>query len=536
MTGDYPETSRPPASTGGSDPAPTVWGLSCLELHDRFWAAQGVQVVRRGNTQIDKRGPRAYLLIDTRDLVLLAMPASVRKLRRGRLRVLRVDLVSAEAPPYSERIVADDSGRLVELKRHYGSPPVSRNPVLITADAAIASTWCGASSLEAAIRKVRLAAGLNRLSETRCPGEKYDASDPSSARRCLTSLMFHWNNPDRVITGISRLRPGVWAHRSAAISPSTRLVPPVWIGSGAVLRARDAVIGPCIVNDEVDVAASPPRPSCWPPLRHYDPGPRARPQHRRPGRLGRRLFDIAFSLFALTLVAPLFPLIMLAIWLEDGRPFFFNHTRQTVGGKNFVCFKFRTMCRDAEKLKSRLAEKNLCDGPQFHIEDDPRLLRTGKFLRRFHLDELPQFINVLMGQMNIIGPRPSPDNENQFCPAWREARLSVRPGLTGLWQVNRTRAPNADFQEWIRYDLDYVDRQSWWLDLWIIYRTTRDIIMPRSSRNGNAPTRRQSHGADDSTEDASNARVAVVTTAPPGSPESDGRTAAPPRPERRNAA
>jgi lipopolysaccharide/colanic/teichoic acid biosynthesis glycosyltransferase len=173
----------------------------------------------------------------------------------------------------------------------------------------------------------------------------------------------------------------------------------------------------------------------------------------------------------------LFPLIMLAIWLEDGRPFLFPHTRQTVGGRDFVCYKFRTMCKQAEQLKASLQHENICDGPQFHIANDPRLLRVGRLLRKFHLDELPQFFNVLRGQMDVVGPRPSPDAENQFCPAWREARLSVRPGMTGLWQISRTRAPNTDFQEWIRYDLDYVQRRNWRLDLWIIYRTLKSIVM-----------------------------------------------------------
>ncbi|MHC4711472.1 MAG: sugar transferase, partial [Planctomycetota bacterium] len=150
-----------------------------------------------------------------------------------------------------------------------------------------------------------------------------------------------------------------------------------------------------------------------------------------PNRIGRRIFDIVFSLAALLLTAPLYPLIMFAIWLEDGRPFFFAHSRQTIGGRNFPCYKIRTMSRNADADKAMLAERNVCDGPQFHIEDDPRLLRVGRLLRRLHLDELPQFVNVLLGQMSVIGPRPSPDEENQFCPAWREARLSVKPGITG---------------------------------------------------------------------------------------------------------
>ena len=127
-------------------------------------------------------------------------------------------------------------------------------------------------------------------------------------------------------------------------------------------------------------------------------------------------------------------------------------------------------------MKAELAAKNQADGPQFFIENDPRLLRCGGFLRKFQLDELPQFWNVLVGHMSVVGPRPSPDKENQYCPTWREARLSVRPGVTGLWQVQRTRQPQTDFQEWIKYDLEYVQRASFRLDVWIILNTVKRLL------------------------------------------------------------
>ena len=127
--------------------------------------------------------------------------------------------------------------------------------------------------------------------------------------------------------------------------------------------------------------------------------------------------------------------------------------------------------RDAEQMVGDLSEENLADGPQVYIKNDPRITPLGSFLRKYHLDELPQFWNVLKGDMSLVGPRPSPDNENQFCPAWREARLSVRPGITGLWQVERTRAPGRDFQEWIKYDIEYVNRASMILDLVICAKT-----------------------------------------------------------------
>jgi lipopolysaccharide/colanic/teichoic acid biosynthesis glycosyltransferase len=167
---------------------------------------------------------------------------------------------------------------------------------------------------------------------------------------------------------------------------------------------------------------------------------------------------------------------MLAIALEDGRPFFFVHRRETMGGGRFPCVKFRSMRKDAEQRKRELSDRNQADGPQFFIEDDPRLTRVGRVLRKYHLDELPQFFNVLAGHMSVVGPRPSPFAENQYCPPWREARLSVRPGITGLWQINRTRRAGADFQEWIKYDIAYVENRSFWLDLKIIGQTVLHIL------------------------------------------------------------
>jgi lipopolysaccharide/colanic/teichoic acid biosynthesis glycosyltransferase len=147
------------------------------------------------------------------------------------------------------------------------------------------------------------------------------------------------------------------------------------------------------------------------------------------------------------------------------------HKRETMGGREFPCLKFRSMRKDAELIKAALSDKNQADGPQFFMENDPRLTRVGRFIRKTNIDELPQFFNVLVGHMSIVGPRPSPRRENQFSPAWRDARLSVRPGVTGLWQVNRTRIRGADFQEWIKYDIQYVENQSWRLDLKIIGKT-----------------------------------------------------------------
>ena len=135
------------------------------------------------------------------------------------------------------------------------------------------------------------------------------------------------------------------------------------------------------------------------------------------------------------------------------------------------------MRRDAETMVAQLRKLDHADGPQVFIKNDPRVTRVGKVLRKYHLDEIPQFFNVLMGEMSLVGPRPSPERENQFCPAWRELRLSVRPGITGLWQVERTRAPGKDFQEWIRYDIEYVRHASLRLDFLICMKTMWNIVL-----------------------------------------------------------
>ena len=143
----------------------------------------------------------------------------------------------------------------------------------------------------------------------------------------------------------------------------------------------------------------------------------------------------------------------------------------------FTCLKFRTMITGAEGIQEKLRFKNQVDGPQFKVEDDPRVTVVGKFLRDTFIDEIPQFINILLGQMSVAGPRPSPKAENSTCPVWRDARLSVRPGVTGLWQICRTRRSGYDFQEWIYYDIKYVRDLSLWLDLVICWRTAKKLAI-----------------------------------------------------------
>ena len=189
-------------------------------------------------------------------------------------------------------------------------------------------------------------------------------------------------------------------------------------------------------------------------------------------RAGKRASDVIGALLALALTGPFYPFIMLAVYFNSPGPIFYGAVRQGRGGKNFTCWKFRTMVVNADEIKRKLMIQNEVDGPQFKIKNDPRIFFVGKWLRKLNMDEWPQFWNVLVGQMSVVGPRPSPEKENQMCPAWREARLSVRPGITGLWQVSRRRdRGETDFQEWIYYDVQYIKKQSFWLDVKIFFKT-----------------------------------------------------------------
>jgi lipopolysaccharide/colanic/teichoic acid biosynthesis glycosyltransferase len=280
----------------------------------------------------------------------------------------------------------------------------------------------------------------------------------------------------------------VWAWTGAAgskIEPGTEFIGPVWIGAGRQVgqgKGEAGIFGPAALWDEP--AARPAHEELeWQEIEPRDMLTRAPEIGRTSGvyEISKRLFDIVGALAGLALTLPLYPVVCLATWLEDGFPFFYSQKRETRGGREFSCYKFRSMRRDADAIKANLQVENQADGPQFYMQHDPRLTHVGRILRKYNIDELPQFWNVLVGDMSVIGPRPSPRAENQFCPPWREARLSVRPGITGLWQVKRTRRRGLDFQEWIKFDLEYVKRAGWSLDLWILVETLRVLILgPRS--------------------------------------------------------
>ncbi len=195
----------------------------------------------------------------------------------------------------------------------------------------------------------------------------------------------------------------------------------------------------------------------------------------------KRLIDILGALVGLFITLLLLPFIGLAIKLDSPGPIFFAQKRVGKNGRHFNIYKFRSMYIDAELRKKELLEQNEMDGPIFKLEHDPRITRTGAFLRKTSLDELPQFFNILIGEMSLVGTRPPTVEEFQQYELYYRRRLSIKPGLTGLWQVSG-RNEITDFNEIVKLDLEYIDSWSLSSDIRILLMTVWVVVMKKGAR------------------------------------------------------
>jgi exopolysaccharide biosynthesis polyprenyl glycosylphosphotransferase len=190
-------------------------------------------------------------------------------------------------------------------------------------------------------------------------------------------------------------------------------------------------------------------------------------------------FDAVAAMLGLVLLSPLFVLVGFAVVVTMGRPVFFLQERAGMFGRRFRMIKFRTMVPGAEKKRDELLDRNEMSGPVFKVSDDPRVTRLGRLLRQTSIDELPQLINVLHGTMSLIGPRPLPVSEQQNIYGWHRRRLSMKPGISGLWQVSGRN--DIDFEEWMKLDLKYIDEWSLLLDAKILLKTIPAVIAKRGA-------------------------------------------------------
>ncbi len=467
-------------SSGGADPdlRPTIWGLGAQELHDAWWRGRGVQCVHRGSSFERIRGAELYMLLERDQLVAFDLREIAEAMVWAHAEITRIRIIKRSEEAYKEQLVRSADGEVTGLRRSYSHDESTGFSIALTRSADAAKRWAESGSRRSGWLEMRRF-GEERIDYDRVYGRFYDNKLEEERAAFVRRLVASWQDPDRVIEGLVSPVDGIFCSKDHQSLPDV-CVAPAWIGVESESLDRP-VIGPDFIEDGT---GTPPEALAGHERRsiHEIPLPNGRRTRRLLPRgslygILKRGFDVTAAAGVLLFLSPVFLVVAIAVAVDDGRPIFFGHTRQKRGGANFKCWKFRTMRRDAESMVASLSQMNKADGPQVFIEDDPRVTRIGRLLRKFQLDELPQFWNVLTGDMSVVGPRPSPDRENQYSPAWREIRLSVRPGITGLWQVERTRRPGEDFQEWIKYDIEYVRSASFGFDLLICLRTARNLLM-----------------------------------------------------------
>ena len=189
----------------------------------------------------------------------------------------------------------------------------------------------------------------------------------------------------------------------------------------------------------------------------------------------KRIFDIVMCSFALVVLSPLFLVVAIAIKLQDGGNVFYSQTRLTKDGKKFEMYKFRSMCPDADKRLEELMDKNEMSGPAFKMKDDPRITKVGKFIRKTSIDELPQLVNVIRGDMSIIGPRPPLEWEVAEYTPYQLHRLDVKTGLS-CYRECYGRSNIHSFDEWVESDLKYIRERNFWVDLKVILLTIKVVL------------------------------------------------------------
>jgi exopolysaccharide biosynthesis polyprenyl glycosylphosphotransferase len=193
----------------------------------------------------------------------------------------------------------------------------------------------------------------------------------------------------------------------------------------------------------------------------------------------RRILDFTGSLILIGLFSPLFLFITFLIRLDSPGSVLYRQVRCGLNGRRFFLYKFRSMFESAEEDKRELMRFNMMNGPVFKMKNDPRITRVGRLLRKTSLDELPQLFNVLRGNMSLVGPRPLPAEEVEKFKGWERRRLSMKPGITGLWQVSGRN--QIDFQDWIKLDLEYIDNWSLWLDFKILLKTIPAVLLGKGA-------------------------------------------------------
>jgi lipopolysaccharide/colanic/teichoic acid biosynthesis glycosyltransferase len=353
-----------------------------------------------------------------------------------------------------------------------------------------------------ALRRALAAQGVPSQDVT-LPGNVFDLSDEGGvlalSEQFVFELMPSGGREQEPIQGerctthpSARLLGRVVLADDVVIEENALIAGPAVIGAGARI-GRGATVAQCLVMPHVAIpagatvrhrvvadadldAVSVRRADGARPHSHASRHvtPVALPQYEAPRSvypIAKRVVESVIACVTLVVLALPLAVIALLVKLTSRGPVFYGAQREGKGGVPFRCWKFRTMAVGADTMQQELMARNQMDGPQFKLARDPRVTTLGRWLRATNVDELPQLLNVVRGQMSFVGPRPSPFRENQICVPWRQGRLSVHPGITGLWQVCRHDRSNGDFHQWIQYDLLYIRHMGALVDLKILAAT-----------------------------------------------------------------
>lgn len=416
-------------------------------------------------------------------------------------------LVAFEAPTLrtKELVQADEDGRVRRIQRYF--EPVTW-PFPSGVLASLVPVACAQMVMPltlTSLEELRLQLSANGMPNQDVPfhGDCFDLNDEAG----VLALS------ERRVSALSTLRElgKVRGQSSSLLAPSAtvhataRLVGPVVVRDGADVGAGALIVGPTTIGDGARVGAGAVVAQCLVlsgavvapastvrhrivsgdsshasalggQRRHTAPNLVAAPEPVRrlaipPYVAVKALFEPLLALVALILLAPAMAVMALLVKFTSTGPIFYGDSREGKDARVFKCWKFRSMLTNADEMQRALAAQQQMDGPQFKMDRDPRVTKIGAILRKLNVDEFPQLWNVACGDMSFVGPRPSPFRENQICIPWRNGRLSVRPGITGLWQVCRRDRDRGDFHQWIHYDLLYVRNVSFRLDVMIFLAT-----------------------------------------------------------------
>lgn len=194
----------------------------------------------------------------------------------------------------------------------------------------------------------------------------------------------------------------------------------------------------------------------------------------------KRIFDFVASFIGLVLLSPLFLIVAIAIKIEDPKgPVFYSQIRLGKKQEPFKMYKFRSMVVDADKHLKELLDENEIEGAMFKMKEDPRVTKVGEFIRKYSIDELPQLVNVLLGNMSLVGPRPPLPREVKEYTEYDKLRLAVKPGCTGLWQISCRN--DVGFHEMVELDLKYIDHRGFWFDMYVLFKTVGVFVHPNAA-------------------------------------------------------